>query len=43
MYGRMVLNPILHYKNPTFPKNSGSTPTLCLDKFVFAQGEGGGG
>ena len=26
---------------PKIPKNSGSTPTLCLDKAVLAQGEGG--
>ena len=27
---------------PKFPENGGSTPTLCLDKAVHAQGGGGG-
>ena len=26
---------------PKFPQNGGSTPTLCLDKAVHAQGGGG--
>jgi hypothetical protein len=46
MCGKLFLKPMLHLGpqkqwSPKIPKNSGSTPTPCLDKAVLAQGGGG--
>ena len=46
MCGKLFLNPMLHLGpqkqwSQKFLKSSGSTPTLCLDKAVLAQGGGG--